>query len=310
MGFKSSKGLEKAEEAAANSGGGGMNPRFATWLYLRPKDKTKVVLLDGEGFNFYVHGMYIQGDKKAGKIHVACMSDSNDGDPMKCRICNAYLHDQRITRKPVTCLTVIDTRPFSFNGVNYVDMKKIAALPVARAKYLAEKAEEKGGLVRNGKGAMFSIYRGDPKSAACGDNWEYAGHVELAKHFANSKRLKQMMDAAQKAGKKLTPQEALKELIKPYDYEAEFDPTPARVNYFLAYLGIGAAAGDPETQTVAADAETVDYGSSNSVEAETSTDETSKDEFADDDVKDDADDDSFDDDDEAPKAKVKVKSKK
>jgi hypothetical protein len=230
-----------------------VRPDFANRLYLPMTKGTTIVLLDSESVNIYEHGVFIQGDKTSMKLKVTCTSPGPDPVPGKCRICNAMIKDERITRKFVAYLSCIDLAKFTIEGTEWTHTRKLVPLNNQAAKKLLRRQEEHGSL----KGAMFKIYRNEQTSPTVGDDWSFLKRVKLSEFFANSPRIKTIRDYyAKRQGKVISPQEALQLLISPFPYETELEPTQKKIDYFLGYIGFGDA---PKTAEPAKEDATYDY---------------------------------------------------
>lgn len=232
------------DEANSKPGYSSIRPRFTNRLYVPVGKEARIVLLDDESVNIYEHGIWIQGDKKSMKLKVTCMSPGPDPVPHKCRICNAMIKDERITRYFVANLSCIDLGKFTIDGKTFTHTKKLVPLNNKAAKILIRRKASKGSLV----GAVFTCARSEKTSPRVGDDWTLEKRVNLVKMFMKSPRIKMIQDYWAKQGKKLSPKEALKELITPFNYEEELAPTDKRISYFLGYIGFDDApkVEDPE----------------------------------------------------------------
>ncbi len=246
------RGLGKSHDVPS---GGGVRPRFERRLWLRPGDETDIVLCDDVSYNIYEHAMFLKGDKTAAKIKVTCLSDEKDGDPQRCRLCNAQLRHDLIGRTWVGFLTVIDLSKRTWQNREITHEKLLIPLDKKIAMRLDKRRETKGSLV----GAHFHLYRTDSNASRVGDDWELMGFKDLKKFFAKSPRIPEIIEYNKKRdGTILTPAQARDWLVTPYDYDEILAHTQKRVTYFLAYLGIDDRPKDGEE---GADASTVvDYG--------------------------------------------------
>lgn len=226
-----SKGLGESQKMPSSTS---MRPQFTNRLYLPIGKGSQIVLLDGDSVNIYEHGIFITGDKTGMKLKVTCVSPGKDPVPGKCRICNAMIKDDRISRKFVSYLSCIDLSKFTIEGNTYTHTRKLVPLNAQAAKRLLRRQKEYGSL----KGWMFKIFRNEKTSPTVGDDWEPVKRVNLIEYFKSSPRIKGLMEFYKKQGKNISPAEALKMLTSPFDYAKELEPTQQRIEYFLGYIGM------------------------------------------------------------------------
>jgi len=237
-------GLNKSKSMPGSTS---VRPDFANRLYLPIGKGTKIVLLDDDSVNIYEHSVWVQGDKNAMKMKVTCTSPGKMPVPNSCRICNAMIKDERISRKFVAYLSAIDLSKFSIDGKEYTHTRKLIPLNNPAAKTLLRRKEEFGPL----KGSIFKIFRNEKTSPVVGDDWVRIKRIKLAEFFAESPRVETIRAHYKKIGQNISKAEAVKILIAPFDYATELEPTDQRVEYFLGYLGFGDAptTKEPESST-------------------------------------------------------------
>lgn len=231
-------------------------------FWLPSGTETSLVLLDDTPAEVVRHVMYLKGDKRANGMRCTCFGmdpeQSPDPVPRECRVCNAMLRLDRIARRHLLHLTVIDERQFQYEGKTFKDMKRVLELGPDQADLFMRRKKAQGSLV----GSRWKVYRSkNARSARHGDDWNFLGFVNgaahgqepiqngLMRHFWHSPAIKAIRENAAKAygdrpARTLNHQEAVIELITAFDYDkimGSYDPKVA--DAFVAYMEAAVSSG-------------------------------------------------------------------
>lgn len=215
---------------AANYG----KPKIPRRWFLKKSTQSlgRIVILDDKGLGWYEHQLWRKGggtDSMDAKVPCAAPM-SGDLDTKNCEICRRMLKDDGISRKLVHFITIVDLIGYTSGGKEVEQSKRLMALDQASARKLKIKVDKmveagrKAGLV----GAVFEMrWSKDDVQSQVPDSWELDtgygkkknGLVNPYEFFANSPLLKDHLEYVRKRAPKTTPEEALKDLLAPYNYE-------------------------------------------------------------------------------------------
>ncbi len=172
----SGTGFEDLDELSSGSSGGSGQRRF----WMKEGKETKVIFIDGApNYKFYEHQVPIDGDFKN---WFTCLKDL---DPNGCPLCDyaaAHLDKKgkpMYGRYAVGMFNVIDRTEWTDSDGNiHKDEVKILPAKITMLKRFRKRAERYGGSLA---GREFIVSRTSKKDANIGDDWEFAGEVDLSK---------------------------------------------------------------------------------------------------------------------------------
>lgn len=233
-------------------------PNFPREFWLTKGDSARVIILDDSPQVFYYrHFGYIPNNKQSGSAVVACLDGASESpSPKRCPICNAALQDQRIKRKLVSHITVLNATGYTDkrSGKQRRFIKTLVALDQEKAQLLMGVFEDRGTL----RGIEFKVERTQKdKSPSLGDVWYPMDKKVDLKKLSQSPEFKeyfQLRTQSNKTGKKLEPKDVFKEWLSPYNYEEKCEPTEDKVRYFLNLYGH-----DPDEYLAGSSSDSEDY---------------------------------------------------